>query len=346
MQCFEVSIHNNNIKVSSSSPLLFEPIQKFLRYFTQNEREGNQVLDFTFYAVSRREQIPKVLSSQAKEVISRSGTTRGDAKRSTWNYTLYMEPQKTIADYHDQGLIVIDFASETAQIYVVEPEAMHEDVRVSYFHYALIELLKRRGFYTLHATALEKNGLGILIPGCSGRGKTTAFVSLLRSGYRCLSDDHPLLHEIHGELELLAFEEKVDILESSLKFFPEFHNAGKDILPDGLWKRFFYIEDFYKDGFAMSCQPRMLVFPQVVDSPKSWVEPLGKSRALEELLPETMDVFDKTIAKLEFSFLSRLVNQLDCYQLYFGHDVLELPNLITPLLEKSSVNCESKVLST
>lgn len=345
MQSFEVSIHNNHVKVSSSSSLLLEPIQKFLRYFSQKEVDGIRVMDFKFYEVSRRDEIPKVLSTQAKEVISRSGTTRGDAKRSTWNYTLYLEPQKTIADYHEQGLIVIDFASESAQIYVVEPEAMHEDVRVSYFHYALIELLKRRGFYTLHATALEKNGLGILIPGCSGRGKTTAFVSLLRSGYRCLSDDHPLLHEPHGELELLAFEEKVDITENSLKFFPEFQNAGKDILPDGLWKRYFFIEDFYKDGFAMSCQPRMLLFPQVVDSPISRVEPLPKARALEELLPETMDVFDKTIAKQEFSFLSRLVNQLDCYQLYFGHDVLELPNLITPLLEKTAGNCEPQVLS-
>ena len=333
MKSFDVSIHDNTVRVSSASSLLFDPIQGFLRYFSQQDSAGSQALIFNLYEVSKREEIPEILSSQAKEVISRSGTTRGDAKRQIWNYTLYMEPQKIIADYHDQGLIAIDFASETAQIYVIEPKAMHEDVRVSYFHYALIELLKRRGFYTLHATALEKNGLGILIPGCSGRGKTTAFVSLLRSGYRCVSDDHPLLHEHNGELELLAFEEKVDILENSLKFFPEFHNVGKNKLPDGLWKRYFFIEDFYDNGFAMCCQPRMLLFPQVVDSPISHVEPLPKSRALEELLPETMNVFDKRVAKQEFQFLSRLVNQLDCYQLYFGQDVLDLPNLITPLLE-------------
>ncbi|MGD9852188.1 MAG: hypothetical protein AB7T38_13060 [Nitrospirales bacterium] len=79
---------------------------------------------------------------------------------------------------------------------------MHEDVWVSYFHYAL------------HATALvEKDGQGILIPGCSGRGKTTAFVSLLRAGFRCIFDDHPLLHETQEQLELLAFEEKVDVAE-------------------------------------------------------------------------------------------------------------------------------------
>lgn len=333
MQCLKVSIHNNAVKVSSASPLLFDPICRFLRYVSVNPSSQGPIIDLTFYAVSSREHIPQVLSPLAKEVSCRTGETRGDAARSEWKCTLYIEPSRLIADYHDQGLILVDFAAEMAQVYLIEPEAMHEDIRISYFHFALVELLKRRGFYTLHATALEKNGKGVLIPGCSGRGKTTAFVSLLRSGYRCLSDDHPLLHENNGELELLAFEEKVDITENSLKFFPEFQNIDDEKLPKGSWKRYFYIEDFYDDRFAMSCRPRMLLFPQIVDVPTSSVEPLKKSRALEELLPETLAVFDKNVAKQEFQFLSRLVDQLDCYQLYFGHDVLELPKLITPLLK-------------
>jgi hypothetical protein len=333
MQSHEVSIHGNAVKISSSSPLLFDPIRRFLRYFPSKVSANNRVIDLLFYAVSTRDKIPEMRSSLAKELYSRTGATRGDAARSEWKCTVYVEPNKFIADYHDQGLVFVDFAAEKAQVYVIEPEVMHEDIRISYFHLALVELLKRRGFYTLHATALEKNGKGILIPGCSGRGKTTAFVSLLRSGYRCLSDDHPLLHDKNGALELLAFEEKVDITENSLKYFPEFHNAGHDKLRTGFWKRYFYIEDFYDDRWAMSCQPHMLLFPQIVDSPTSHVAPLKKSRALEELMPETLNIFDKNIAKQEFQFLSRLVNQLDCYELYFGHDVLELPKLIDPLLE-------------
>ncbi len=333
MQSLEVSIHNNDLKVSSASPMLFDPICRFLRYVSVKPASQGPILDLTCYAVSSPEEIPDVLSPHSKEVSSRTGETRGDTARSEWKCTLYVEPTKFIADYHAQGLVLVDFSTESAQVYVVRPEAMHEDIRISYFHFALVELLKRRGFYTLHATALEKDGQGILIPGCSGRGKTTAFISLLRSGYRCLSDDHPLLHENNGELELLAFEEKVDVTENSLKFFPEFQNASDEKLPQGFWKRYFYIEDFYDDRFAMSCRPRMLLFPQIVDVPTSSVQSLKKTRALEELLPETLAVFDKQVAKQEFQFLSRLVNQLDCYQLYFGHDVLDLPKLIDPLLK-------------
>ncbi len=332
MNSFDVTIHGNDVRVSSASSLIFDPIKRFLRYFSLERSGEGRLIDLTFFEVATREQIPEVMTSEAKQVVSRKGRTRGNVKNPEWNCTLYVEGDKLIVDYHSQGMIAIDFSTETAQAYLIDPESMHEDLRVYFFHYPLIEFFKRRGFYTLHATALEKNGHGVLIPGCSGRGKTTAFVSLLRSGYRCLSDDHPLLHETNGELELLAFEEKVDITENSLKFFPEFQNGGKGKLPEGLWKRYFYIEDFYEDRFAMSCSPRLLVFPHVIDSPKSYLEPLKKTRALEELLPETLAVFDKKVAKKEFGFLSRLVNQLDCYQLYFGHDVLELPKLVTPLL--------------
>ena len=41
----------------------------------------------------------------------------------------------------------------------------------------------------------------------------------------------------------------------------------------------------------------------------------------------------KRSARREFQVLSRLVQQVDCYRLYFGRDILDLPKLITPLLE-------------
>src|SRR5207244_1150026 len=106
-------------------------------------------------------------------------------------------------------------------------------------HFALTELLKRRGMYTIHATALERNGRGVLIPGDSGRGKTTCFLSLLRAGYRCLSDDHPLLRQDGSHLELLSFPVKIDVTEKTIGFFPELQQANGR-LRQGVRKRYFY----------------------------------------------------------------------------------------------------------
>ena len=45
----------------------------------------------------------------------------------------------------------------------------------------LVEILKRRGWYSLHAAGFSETGRAILIPGTSGVGKSTLSVALLRA---------------------------------------------------------------------------------------------------------------------------------------------------------------------
>ncbi len=243
------------------------------------------------------------------------------------------EGDRLIADFHEQGLLLIDGPRNLVEGYFVRPDAMHPDVRTSFFHFALTELLKRNGLYTVHATALEYQGRGVLIPGYSGQGKTTSFLSLLRSGFRYLSDDYPLLRDRGTQMELLAFPMKIDVTDRTIEFFPELRHAAPGILQQGVYKKNFQAEDLYADSIGSSCTPAMILFPHVVDMPHSCLEPLPKSRALEALMPQGLLVYDQAIAQREFQMLSQLVQQVDCYRLHFGRDVLNLPKLITPLLE-------------
>ncbi len=52
-----------------------------------------------------------------------------------------------------------------------------------------------------------------------------------------------------------------------------------------------------------------------------------------ELLPQGLVAYDKVVARRQFMLLSKLAQQVDCYRLYFGRNVEELPHLIDPLLE-------------
>ena len=174
----------------------------------------------------------------------------------------------------------------------------------------------------------------ILIPGNSGRGKTTTFISLLRSGYRYLSDDHPLLQDSGAHVEVLPFPIKINVTDATVQFFPELKSASEQVLHPGVPKRFFYAEDLYPTAVGERCQPALVLFPHVVDSPQSHLELLPKSRALEALLPQALLVYDQEVARREFKVLAKLVKQVDCYRLHFGRDILDLPKLITPLLEK------------
>jgi hypothetical protein len=231
-------------------------------------------------------------------------------------------------------MFVIDRVQGRAEGYLVRPREMPASLIEYLFHLALIELLRCRGLYTIHATALEKHGRGILIPGNSGRGKTTSFISLLRAGYRYVSDDHPLIRDVDTHVDLLPFPIKINVTEDTIAFFPELQNASETVLRPGFPKRAFYAEELYPTAIGECCRPALVLFPHVVDAPHSSLEQLPKSRALEMLLPQALLVYDPAIARREFQVLAKIVQQVDCYRLHFGRDILDLPKLITPLLEE------------
>lgn len=324
--------HGLNLCVRTSVQAFAAPVRTFLRHFqTEAAQEGPQ-LTIQFEEVANRAEVPVTIPEDGKVLFSGTRPALGDALRSLWRCEVVQDGDRLIVDFHDQGLLMIDGARNLVEGYFVRPDAMHPDVRTSFFHFAMTELLKRNGLYTVHATALECDGQGILIPGYSGQGKTTSFISLLRSGFRYLSDDYPLLRDRGTHMELLAFPMKIDVTDRTIEFFPELRDAAPGLLQQGIYKKNFQAEDLYADSIGRSCTPAMIMFPHVVDVAHSCLEPLSKSRALEALMPQGLLVYDRTVARREFQALSKLVQQVDCYRLHFGRDILDLPKLIRPLL--------------
>ena len=327
------NFHGLELRFTTSSQAFVAPVLTFLQNFHADVASEGTALTIRFEEVASRAEVPVKISDSAKILFSGTRPSMGDSLRSIWQCEVLQDGDRLIADFHEQGLLLIDGARNLVEGYFVRPDAMHPDVCTSFFHFALSELLKRNGLYTVHATALEYQGRGVLIPGYSGQGKTTSFLSLLRSGFRYLSDDFPLLRDRGTHLELLAFPMKIDVTDRTIEFFPELRNAVPGILQQGVCKKFFQAENLYADCIGNSCTPAMIIFPHVVNMPHSCLEPLPKSRALEAIMPQGLLVYDQAVARREFQVLSRLVQQVDCYRLHFGRDILDLPKLITPLLE-------------
>lgn len=328
-----LSVHGIEIKFTTNSLELADSVETLLHHFSSSVIAPCP-MRMQFDAVEDRRDVPLQISGEAQSLYSGSGLVIGPNRQTTWLCEIYSDRGLLIADFHEEGLVVIDGASHTAQGYLVRPESMAPDIRVSFVHFAMTELLKRRGLYTFHATALEHNGKGVLIPGFSGRGKTTSFLSLLRSGYRYLSDDHPFFRLNGTRVEVLPYPLKINVTDQTISFFPELRTAPPSVLHPGTPKRYFYAEDLYPGPLGSPCEPAVILFPMVVDSPHSCLEPLSKKLALEMILPHSLLVYDPEVARREFQALARLVQQTDCYRLHFGRDVMDLPWLVTPLLEK------------
>ena len=328
------SVHGTSVRYATASPLLASPVNELLKHFRRDSLAESVPLTVCFRAVQDRADIPLTMSSSARQLSSGTGAAVGDRRETGLPYEVVQDGGRLIADFFDVGALVMDSVQGRADGYLIKPETMPASLIEYLFHLALIELLRRQGLYTIHATALEKHGRGVLIPGNSGRGKTTSFISLLRSGYRYLSDDHPLIRNAGKHVEVLPFPIKINVTEATIAFFPELRNAPDHILHSDSPKRSFHAEDLYPTSVGDCCQPAMVLFPHVVDAPHSHLELLPKSRALEVLLPQALLVYDPAVARREFQVLAKLVQQVDCYRLHFGRDILDLPNLITPLLEK------------
>jgi hypothetical protein len=328
------SMYGTPVRYTTSSSLLAAPVEELLRHFRRNSLDESVPLTLSFQAVQDRAESPPILSPAARHLCSGTGVPAGGRPEDELPYAVSQDCGRLIVDFYDAGLFVIDGAHGSAEGHLIKPQRMPASLIEYLFHLALIELLRRRELYTIHATALEKNGLGILIPGNSGRGKTTSFISLLRSGYRYLSDDHPLFRDAGDHAELLPFPIKINVTEDTIAFFPELRDAPDHLLHPRFPKRAFYAEEVYPTSIGACCRPALVLFPQVVDAPRSHLEPLPKSRAMELLLPQALLVYDAEVARREFQVLAKVVQQVDCYRLHFGRDIPDLPKLITPLLEQ------------
>ncbi|GKS57781.1 hypothetical protein YTPLAS18_13080 [Nitrospira sp.] len=327
-------VHGVDVRIVTDSHLFIEPATTLLRYFRWDASPSAREVSLHLMGHEHRNQIPIRVPVDAEPLCNKSGTAVGDALRQNWACTISRAGRTLFADFHEQGLVVIDSEKGEAHAFLVRPEAMHADILDSYVHFMLTELLRYHGLFTMHATSLEKHGLGVLIPGFSGRGKTTTFLSLLRSGYRYLSDDHPMLRDAGGEIELLSFPMKVDVTEHTISFFPELREAGVGVLQPGPRKQFFYVEDVYAQAaIGNRCKPALILFPHVVDAERSSLERLPKSQVMQDLLPQGLVAYDRDLAGRQFQVLAKLASQVDCYRLNFGRDVLGLPALIDPLLE-------------
>lgn len=75
----------------------------------------------------------------------------------------------------------------------------------NFFLIGLIHLLSPWGFYDLHAVALVRDGIGYLFLGESGSGKSSTAISLVRQGWRYVSDDALLFRPSADGIEVLAF---------------------------------------------------------------------------------------------------------------------------------------------
>jgi hypothetical protein len=220
----------------------------------------------------------------------------------------------------------------------------------------LLELLKRRGLYSVHAAGLALDGRGLLVAGTSGAGKSTLTVALLRAGFDFLGDDLVFLEpdaepsraravltpEPSGArsvpapegLGLRAFPDEIDLTEPSVRFFPELLPLLETPRQPGWPKWSVLAEDVYSAAISLRAVPRVLVFVRVGTSSRSILTPLAADEALIELAPNVLLTNPESSAR-HFAVLADLARSCRSYRLETGRDFDAIADLLRAELTRT-----------
>ena len=193
---------------------------------------------------------------------------------------------------------------------------------------ALMVALRARGLFHAHAAALvAPDGLGLLLAGASGSGKTTTTAALLTSGCSYLGDDAVLLAMRGGNAVALAFPRPFHLSETTLRAFPELE-ALAVVGSNSQGKRSVDPRLAFPSRALDSVERIDLVcFPRVDDLDRTRVEPMTPADAFGHLLASTaLGVVDHVaMVPEQLQVLRSLVDGARAARVLLGRDALRCP---------------------
>ena len=334
--CF--SLHGLNLRVRSNNEWIQAAVQRLLAYFQVRDHRP-QPAHFSMTILDGDVPGPSWCSPPARTTLHYTPSPddkpditflgvetleiRGDGK-----------DRRFFVDFGKTGRMAYRLDQGAAYGYINRPEDMGLKVFPSMVLMLVLgHLLAARGYFHVHCSAVEKGGRGILLPGFSGSGKTTACIALIRRGFGFLGDDRPLVSSTHsGGLRVLAFPEEIDVTDNSIDLFPELKRSGslEDRGPGR--KKSFAAERVYPGVTAESCVPEFILYPEIIPGAGSRLEEMPKNEAMSAFLPHSLFVMDRKTTERHFDLIYDLIQSTACYRLKFGSDVRALPDLVETLL--------------
>lgn len=199
---------------------------------------------------------------------------------------------------------------------------------------ALSLALREKGLFHLHAAAVESaSGLGVLVVGGSGAGKTTATIALIEAGYAFLGDDALLLTE--GPV-LCAFPRPFHLGPATLAAFPRLgalaggtsgHGDKRDLDPRLA---------FPGRRKATMSPPALVLHPRVEPDAKTRLAKIAPADALGNLIASSAGiVIDGAVRREEqMALLGKVAVGARHFEIRMGRDLLGDPGRLAVAVEE------------
>ncbi len=197
----------------------------------------------------------------------------------------------------------------------------------------VVETLKYHGIYSIHSAALYGNGMGCLVSGSSGCGKTSTSLSLVTQGFKYVSDDFLVFEELNEEIFVHPFYKSFNLDRDLAERFPEVVGGKNLPIPEGT-KVSVDISQIFPDSFIPHLRPDVIIFPKITSNGKSGLNPLSLIEVYSRLLKQTVLAVDKEVARNQLKALEKLVKQTLGFELLSGRDIYEDPKKLASLIRR------------
>ncbi len=334
-----IDLHGLVMACESSDALIHE---RWAESFASRPRVVNRTPDLTF-TLQLTSRVPD--PPQAEPIYM-----QGDLL-ATYQPT----NQRTIIHFPRFGQLHIDLHAHRTEGELVTAALKTYGVLEDVIAMGLTAHLRRRSLFLIHAFAAAAptpslppetgEGAGaLLLVGDIGSGKTTTGISLLRAGWKLLSNDSPLLTDgglqtADGRVIALAYPGLLSAYTDTLQRFPELTALTLTSNPSRLTgaghsrrKITFAAESIAPNVWIESAPVSAIVFPRVAHIAEHHVTRLSEPDALRLLLPNAIDRWDAEMIPAHLQLVTSLVAQAPAYALELGERVDALPSLLQSVI--------------
>ncbi len=317
----QFDIHGLPLKVVAGHPLLFRMIAEELRAFQTKKKPA-------------RNGIQLICST----LPPRAGEGPYPARFMEYREVLPFTSPDALVNHYVRSLVTVTTLLKNRRIQIAanpEPSLFPDPAYHLCLTQPLNPWLKERGLFFLHAGCVAEKGQGILIIGHSQAGKSTLSLSSVRSGFKFLSDEQPLLSFKNGRLRVHAFPRRVRLDRSVAKIFPEL----RPVLDSSASERLvFRAQDIWKDCLVSSCTPKLLIFPRFKTRGRLRLRPIHPSLAFAKLFDDDHFVWYKNgrwnhLSHRHLALFELLTKKTTAFRLEYGtNDILQIPSVFRQLL--------------
>ncbi|MGH2451006.1 MAG: hypothetical protein ACRDGE_07020 [Candidatus Limnocylindria bacterium] len=210
MSARHYAFHGVGITISGEEPRLLEALDARLRHF-RREARSSAGLEFRFRFVATPEEHPvQRPAGRGRPVYEPPEGEVTYFEAADALYIDYVGRVRVLCDAGAGSVLTSALASERESLWLLSRPL---------FTLPLVELLKRRGLYSVHAAGLAADGRAILVAGGSGSGKSTLALALPRAGFGFLGDDMLFLARADDEISVCSFPDEIDITDETLSWF-------------------------------------------------------------------------------------------------------------------------------